>query len=141
MDIDIEKIIVNSFLRRQKRERALYELAHQDKRHDFIHSMEDYFDPKYVVRIERHICDYNELHDILARNGAQATCYVMGLTPDPNLDGKIMTLRDAAERVFLAGPKLLSCIHGEFAYYESHPQDVIYPRYLLARKQICISKV
>ena len=133
MIFDIEHQIINAFVIKRKKERALFELKDSEKRDNFIWDIEEYFDSRYVFQIEQHIASSQELYKILRAHGAPDMCYAMGIYA-PDYDGKIIGLREALNLSFRRGPVLLSCIHGKLAYYEAHPQCVISPRYILARK-------
>ena len=131
--MDIENKVVDAFVIRRKKERAIFELSNPEKRERFISRIEDYFDTRYVSQIDGHVATYQDLYRVLKVHGAPEMCYVMGIY-EPNYDGKIINLKEALTICFRGGPVLLSCIHGKLAYYEAHPQCVVSPRYIMSHK-------
>lgn len=134
MDQNIESQIISAFLVTRKKERAKYELENEKKRRHFIWDISgrNYYDEKYAQRILQPVSSYQTIYDLLRKNGAPDTCYVM--CTDENFDGLTLPLMVALKHVVFYGPALISCIHGKLAYFEDEPTIGAPNRYLLIRK-------
>lgn len=131
MDKVIEKIIIDSFVVKRKRERILYERSDDDKRRWSIHEIEINLDPKYMFEIKQKISCVRDVYDILAKYDNGSDCYVMDLNDD---SGRYMKLFNALENHVFLGPVLISIIHGKIAYFEGEQSYGAPFRYILRRE-------
>lgn len=133
MDQNIESQIISAFLVTRKKERAKYELQNEKKRRHFIWEISgcSYYDEKYAQRILQPVSSYQTIYNLLKKNGAPDTCYV--LCADENFDGLTLPLDVALKHVVFNGPALISCNHGRWAYLEDGPTIGAANRYLLIR--------
>ena len=130
MDVYLEKIIIHSFFKKNRMERAAFELNSAKRRSDCIWHIEDKIDTQYMHEIIAPISDIKTVYDILKKEGAPNMCYV--LSDNGAIDGKTMLLKDALELTVFVGPVFISCIHGKLAYYEGE-QNLNTKRYLIKK--------
>ncbi len=118
MDKAQEEAVIKAFCYKNKRKRILYELAHDEKRRDFLWDLSGYrhFIPEYMIEIKKPYTHASEVLELLQSYRAPDTCYVISLGRH---DGEYMTLKDAVEYTFCGygDNTLISCIPGKLAYW------------------------
>lgn len=122
MDKNIEELIIKAFIIERKKERARFELFNDKKRDRFLWNIEEssYIDTGCMKKIIEPISSYQDMHEILKKNGAPDSCYVMRVHSP--YDGQIVTLKQGLDDVLFNGPGLISCVHGSLAFLEGeHP--------------------
>jgi hypothetical protein len=138
MDIEQETQFIKRFVRRERRERARFELQSAKKRSAFLsrlcHMYAEIFDMRYLRPVPLPNSDYRTILQALINKHAPKQCYVIsGIT---ELDGKFMDLPGALERVVGFGlPSIVICIPGTLGYFEAEQEAGPPPRYLLERTQ------
>ena len=89
---------VRSFIRRDRQERLLLELTHEDRRYGgldrFCHQAEDLLEPRRIVMQGEDLDRSEGFRRFAAERGGP--CLI--LSPDPWLDGERLPLAEAAER-------------------------------------------
>ena len=131
MDIQIEQMVVEAFIVKRKKERALYELQNLKKRHDFIWRIDDYIDERFLVKVQSPITTYLDVYHMLKEYKVPDLCYIFSI--DRSDDGTSMPLKEALQRKVFLGPALISCDHGKIAYFEGE-MDLKPTRYLIINK-------
>ena len=119
MNAAIERMIVEGMVIKRKRERALFELSHPQKRDHFLWLIEQYLEPSLFHRI---IVDSpQDAYSLLKERGAPEDCYI--LSRFKAVDGTFAPLRQMLtwENVDSAG--LISCIPGQLAYWHGEYGD------------------
>lgn len=132
MNKEIENLIVSSFIEKRKKERIMFELLSEEKRNWCIWKLDDYFDNRYKMKIEKAFDSYEYIYNLLKKHGAPEKCYVMDT--DFENDGKEFMLKQILKERMFWGPILISCIHGKLAYFEGEPTIGSTDRYLLVHK-------
>ena len=125
MNKDIEEKIINSFIVKIKKDRAKFMLWNNyKKRQDFIWNIpyKGIIDERFIFPILDHICNSENVYNILKKYNPPKECYVMS-SASLN-DGKIIPLKKALENEVFRGPTLISCIHGKLAYVEGEQGPV-----------------
>ena len=126
-----EAALVESFIVKARRERALELLASSKNRHKFTskfdHHGRDYFIPECIHSIEPRYQHPPDIADILRAMGAPEGCHVIG----GEHDGEDMDLLTALKQIVGYGTgTVLSCAPGKLAYFEGEIRE----RFLLVRK-------
>ncbi len=86
-------------------------------------------DPRYSRLVPVHLQTSEDIHSLLAAEGAPQTCHVVSELSD--VDGRDMPLIEALDAVVASGMgTLLSCIAGKLAYYEGEEPG---ERYILQK--------
>lgn len=118
MDKVIETQVVNAFMVKRRRERALFALAHEEKRQRFLFDLleKDNFEPGFMERITAPVASSRVIRDLLKEHGAPDTCYVM--RQGSPLDGRTVSLEQGLNELVFHGSGLISCLHGTLAYLE-----------------------
>lgn len=126
MDPELEATFVRNFVRPQRQERALFLLNSKKKRDEFLWQIDSYLDKSCFEQYR--VAWYREMYDILRRNGAPDTCYLMSRYSV--LDGIHVPLTDAFrdERTY-GCIDLFICIPDKLVYYP----DEDYRKFLLKR--------
>ena len=122
MEKYIEELIIKAFIVEHKKERARFELFNDKKRESFLWKTQSpsCFDAKCMKKIIEPVSSYQDMYEILKRNGAPDSCYVM--RAHSPYDGQSTTLKQGLEDVLFNGPGILSCVHGSLAFLEGeHP--------------------
>jgi hypothetical protein len=95
MDYTAEKHFVKTFIRKNRRERLLYELTTPGKRYDgvsrFCHQSGSFINPAKILMQGEGMCLRPEFKDYVSRHDEM--CFV--LSPDYYMDERYMTLKDA----------------------------------------------
>ena len=126
-----ESAFVESFIIKQRRERALEQLASSKNRRKFTSKFDhhglDYFIPECIRSIEPRYQHAPDIASILRTMGAPEGCHIIG----GKRDGEDMELLDALKETVGYGiGTVLSCIPGKLAYFEGELRE----RFLLVRK-------
>ena len=118
MDKNIEELVIRHFLRKNRRERARFELFNEKKRRHFLINIhtKDIFNPHCMEEIAQSVSSPQVVYDLLTKRGAPSTCYVMRHCSP--YDGQIVSLEQGLADLVFNGPGLISCIHGRLAYME-----------------------
>lgn len=125
-----ESAFVESFIVKQRRERASEQLASSKNRHKFTSKFDhhglDYFIPECIRSIEPRYQHAPDIANILRAMGAPEDCHVIG----GRRDGEDMALLAALKETVGYGiGTVLSCIPGKLAYFEGELRE----RFLLVR--------
>ena len=95
MDRDRETDFIQAFVRRERRERAQFELFSPKKRGAFLnrlcHTFQDILDTRYLKPIPEPNSDYRALLRHLTQRHAPETCYVISTIAE--LDGQHVRVR------------------------------------------------
>jgi hypothetical protein len=131
----IEEDFVNTFVQKNRRERALLELGSESRRGKFLdrlcHDYAGVFDTRYLQSIPKQENEVVLLKRLWNSRGAK-TCYVISSNPD--VDGKDVPLDDAMRATMGFGfPSILICSPDSLAYFEAEQVKGPPPRYLLVR--------
>ena len=125
MNAAIERMIVEGMVIKRKRERALFELSHPQKRDHFLWHIEQYLEPSLFHRI---IVDSpQDAYSLLKARGAPEDCYILSLYKD--MDGTFVPLRQAITWDGILYAHFISCIPGQLAYWYGEEGDhyLLYP--------------
>ena len=131
VDYSSEQHFVQSFIRKNRRERLLYELTTPEKRYDgvsrFCHQARDFLDPAKIVlegedldrrsEFERFVLQHDEL------------CFV--LSPDFWLDEQFLSLQDAVRQAVISLDAVL-ILGSTFAIVFGEPMKGGRGKYLLS---------
>jgi hypothetical protein len=136
MDRDQEAGFIQAFVRRERRERAQFELFSPKKRGAFLnrlcHTYQDILDTRYLKPIPEPNSDYRAILRHLTHRHAPETCYVIATIAE--LDGQHVRLSDALEKVVGVGlPSIVICLPGTLGYFEAEQENGPPPRYVLER--------
>ena len=116
MNLEIEIQIVNSFFIKNKRERAILELANPKKRRLFIATLSDKLDHTYFHRVE----DKKNIYQTLKELGAPNSCYIISCFEE--VDGREFELRHGL-RILDYEFEFMSCIPGKLAFFRKTPSE------------------
>jgi hypothetical protein len=127
----------HTFVQKNRRERALFELASGSKRGRFIdrlcHDYAGVFDPRYLRPLPDLGHNPSGLLRRLKALGAGGTCHVISFNDE--VDGKDITLEDAIRATLGLGlPSILICDPASLAYFEAEQVQGPPPKYLLSRQ-------
>lgn len=126
MDPKLEATFVRSFVRPQRQERALFLLNSKKKRDEFLWQIDSYLDKSFFEQYR--VAWYREMYDILRKNGAPDTCYLMSRCS--SFDGIYVSLADAfRDEGTYSCIDLFICIPDKLVYYP----DEDYRKFLLKR--------
>ena len=133
----IEESFVNTFVQKQRRERALFELGSESKRVRFLdrlcHTYAGVFDARYLRPLPELGHDPEVLIKRLRKLGAGSTCHVISFNED--IDGRELALEDAIRATLGFGfPSILICLPDSLAYFEAEQEKGPPPRYLLIKE-------
>ncbi len=136
MDRDQEVGFIQAFVRRERRERAQFELLSPKKRGAFLnrlcHTYQDILDTRYLKPAPEPNSDYRALLRHLTQRHAPETCYVISTIAE--LDGQQVRLAEALEKVVGFGlPSIVICLPGILGYFEAEQENGQPPRYMLER--------
>jgi hypothetical protein len=139
MKKDLEELIVKSFFDKRVQERVLFELSTPKHRglalHRLCHSYKKMLRVKYMTEIPGPNSDPRDIYELLKTNGAEKMCY--SLSFNDQIDGKELPLIKALEHAVGFGfPSIISCRHGELAYFEAEQEFGAPPRFLLKRPKL-----
>ena len=126
MDPELEATFVRSFVRPQRQERVLFLLNSKKKRDEFLWQIDSYLDKFFFEQYR--VAWYREMYDILRKNGAPDTCYLMSRCS--SFDGIYVPLADAfRDEGTYSCIDLFICIPDKLVYYP----DEDYRKFLLKR--------
>lgn len=133
----MEKLFVNSFVLKNKKERSLFELSSNKKRSNFFyklcHGYNEVFDPKNLKKISEPNSDASAIYKLLVKHGAGKNGYVMSSFDD--LDRKTLPLLKALEQCVGRGlPSIVICASGKLAYFEAEQEAGPPPRFILKKR-------
>jgi hypothetical protein len=136
MDTQQELHFIQAFVRRERRERAQFELLSHKKRGAFLnrlcHAYADVLDTRYLKPLSAPNSDYRAIVQTLRARQAPELCYVISSIRE--LDGQSVQLTTALERIVGFGlPSIVVCIPERLAYFEAEQEGGAPPRYLLER--------
>lgn len=139
MNSEIETRFIQAFVRRERRERARFELGSPAKRGAFLsrlcHTYHDVLDMRYLAPLADPVAAHSAILRALVERRAPRTCYV--ISSAAAVDGQELPLADALERVVGFGlPSIVICIPGTLGYFEAEQEYGPPPRYWLERPQI-----
>lgn len=134
-DVKREAAFVSAFVVKERRERALADLASKNHRGAFFDRLRRehaaLFDRTALEPVPPANSYPPDLFLLLREQGAPKTCYVLSTVAE--LDGREVGLLEALERVVGSGqPSVLCCVPGTLALFETDPEPGTPPRYLLA---------
>ena len=127
-----EEIFINTFVKREKRDRCFSLLSSERGRKKFLdrlyHNFADDLDPRYLFRKNQLPAEvFQQVNQLIEeRGGESATCYI--ICTDPAIDGQDMKLKEALEKRDYSSGLILCVIPGKVAYYRTEDWD---PDYVL----------
>ena len=131
MDYSKEENFINRFIRKNRRERLLYELTTPEKRYRgvsrFCHQAEEFLDHNKIILKDNDLehdpkfIDFVKTHD--------EPCYV--ISPDPYLDDQSISLKEALDKAVLCQDALL-ILGSDFAIIFTEPMKGGTEKYLLS---------
>jgi hypothetical protein len=132
-NIEQEAAVIRAFVIAAKQDRFIELLAKPKRRRDALKTLYHFknLDPRFMVKVPAAEQTASGLESILRSRGAPEFCYA--ISPDENLDGKSVTLRDAISRITdrVGHGTLLSCVPGQLGYFEGEEGA---ERYVLERR-------
>ena len=134
---DIEKIFIETFVVKNKRDRSLFELNSKKKRRDFFsklsHRYDEIIDLRYTTKIPSPNSSSEYIHQILKKHGAGKDCYLLSYFNE--LDRKMMLLSEALEQCVGRGmSSIVICIPNKLAYFEAEQEVGPPPRFIIKMK-------
>lgn len=137
MDESLKKLqedFVSSYIRKEKRERLLFELNNEKRRYSsldrFCHHTKELLDERKILYAGTRLEKEKVYFDLL-KNEGKKSCIL--LSPDPYLDCKEMTLEEAVKEMFLCNDACI-LIGNDFALMQEEAMKGGTDRYLLKRK-------
>lgn len=132
-----EATFVANFIRKDRRERAIFELGSASKRGKFInrlcHDFSGVFDPRFLHPLPELGFDPGALVKRLRTLGAGSECHV--ISSNDAVDGQRMALEGAVRATVGFGlPSILICIPDSLCYFEAEQERGAAPRFLLLKK-------
>ena len=135
MDKEIEKLIIESFFIKNRRERSIYELSTKKRKH-FLCNLSNYntfIDKKYMIKIPEPNSNYLETLKLLKKYGAEDESY--SISHCEKIDGRHLPLEDALKHSVGWGmASIVSCLHGKLAYLEGEQSKGAPLRYILYKE-------
>ena len=134
MDYSKEQHFVQAFIRRDRRERLLYEFTTPKKRYDgvsrFCHQAEELIDPSKIIMEGEDLDRRPEFDRFIQQH--DEICLV--LSPDSSMDDKFFTLRDAVDQAIMCLDAVI-IIGSSFAVVFSEPMKGGRGKFLLSEKR------
>ena len=134
MDYSKEQHFVQAFIRKDRRERLLYEFTTPKKRYDgvsrFCHQAEELIDPSKIIMEGEDLERRPEFDRFIQRH--DEICLV--LSPDSSMDDKFLTLRDAVDQAIMCLDAVI-IIGSSFAVIFSEPMKSCRGKFLLSEKR------
>jgi hypothetical protein len=132
----VEKAFVNSFVQKNRRERAIFELGSDSKRGKFLsrlcHDYSDVLDDRYLRPLSAADFKTASLLLQLRKLGAGSTCHAISC--NKTVDGKQIPLENALEATVGYGlPSILICSADSLAYFEAEQEQGPPARFLLIK--------
>ena len=101
MDYSNEQHFVQAFIRKNRRERLLYELTTPERRYDgvsrFCHKAKELLDPSKIIMEGENLDRRPEFDRFIQQH--DEICFV--LSPDFYMDERFLTLRDAVDQAIM----------------------------------------
>lgn len=134
MNSENERKFVESFVRREKKDRLLGFFASKSKRFKGLlhlqHFDPEIFDSRFAEKVAADISSPDDLYNLLKSRGASDDCYVFSNCE--TIDQCSMSLHEAVAAVYGIGiGTLISCIPGQLLYFEG---ELFPDQYILQRK-------
>jgi hypothetical protein len=134
MEKETEELVVKAFFKKSVQPRILYELFSQKKRRNAIdklnHRYMEMLRKEFMIEIPKPNSDPEEIARLLRKYGAGDTCYSIIWS---DIDGMVLSLDNALDKVVGDGAVIVSCIHGKLAYFEAEQGYGPPPRFILKR--------
>ena len=134
MDYQNERHFVQTFIRKDRRERLLFELTTPGKRYDgisrFCHQAKDLLDPAKIIMEGEDLDRRPEFERFLGQH--EETCYV--LSPAMDTEGQLLDLRDAVDQAILC-PDAVIIMGSSFAIVFGEPMKGGRGKFLLSEKR------
>ena len=135
IDYSNEQHFVQSFIRKNRRERLLYELSTPEKRYDgvsrFCHQAKELLDPSKII-MEGEDLDRRPEFDCFVRQHDE-TCFV--LSPEFYTDEQFLPLRDAVHKAIISLDAVI-IMGSTFAVVFGEPVKGGRGKYLLSEKSV-----
>ncbi len=134
MDYSNERQFVQAFIRKNRRERLIYELTTPEKRYDgvsrFCHQARELLDLSKIIMEGEDLERRPEFGHFVQQH--DEPCFV--LSPDSFLDEQILPLKDAVHQAIL-GPDAVLIIGSTFAVVFGEPMKGGRGKFLLSEKR------
>ena len=134
-DYSAEQHFVQAFIRKNRRERLLYELTTPEKRYDgvsrFCHQAQDFLDPAKIVMEGEDLERRPEFAQFVRRH--DELCFV--LSPDFWLDEQFLPLQDAVRKAAVC-PDAVLILGSTFAVVFGEPMKGGRGKYLLSETSL-----
>ena len=134
-DYSAEQQFVQAFIRKNRRERLLYELTTPEKRYDgvsrFCHQAQDFLDPAKIVMEGEDLERRPEFAQFVRRH--DELCFV--LSPDFWLDEQFLPLQDAVRKAAVC-PDAVLILGSTFAVVFGEPMKGGRGKYLLSETSL-----
>ena len=134
MDYSNERQFVQAFIRKNRRERLIYELTTPEKRYDgvsrFCHQARELLDLSKIIMEGEDLERRPEFGDFVQQH--DEPCFV--LSPDSFLDEQILPLKDAVHQAILC-PDAVLIIGSTFAVVFGEPMKGGRGKFLLSEKR------
>ncbi|HPH98614.1 MAG TPA: hypothetical protein PKW33_21640 [Anaerolineaceae bacterium] len=136
MNTIVEHQFIQSFVRRERRERAQFELLSSRKRAAFLnrlcHNYKDILDMRLAHSVPASDSNSAGILKALRQKGAPDNGYVISL--DDSIDGQELPLAAALGQVVGMGlPGIVICNPAHFCYFEAEQEAGSAPRFFLIR--------
>lgn len=134
---DAEQQLVQRFVRRERRERALFELGSAQRRAAFLnrlcHRYADVLEPRYLAPLPNMLEDPHRLMAHLRQQGAPRDVSIISM--HDQYDGRVMPFTEAIDQLFIYPfPSLLICIADALCFFQAEQELGSPPRFLLERQ-------
>ena len=130
-----EQYFVETFIRKDRQERLLYELAKPKKRYDgvsrFCHQAKELLDPDLIVMEGEDMDRSPEFERFVQTHGED--CYL--ISPDSFVDGLSLPLKDAVHSAVMC-PDAVVIIGNKFAVVFGEPMKGGRGKYLLSERKL-----
>ena len=138
MNYSNERHFVQAFIRKNRRERLIYELTTPEKRYDgisrFCHQARELLDLSKIIMEGEDLESRPEFKRFVQQHNE--TCFV--LSPDSFLDEQILPLKDAVHQAILC-PDAVLIIGSTFAVVFGEPMKGGRGKFLLSEKRLRVN--
>ncbi len=132
MNMEMEELLINTFVRSNKRERILYELNRANKREDCIRKLQQLFIPECVHRLEGIRSWVSEDNvDAVKRLGARGQAYLMRAEPE---ECRMMPWEEAVREAAESADGFVLIPEAMLVYYVG--EDYNYTKYCLYSERL-----
>lgn len=133
---DAEQRFIQTFVQRERRERAQFELGAAQRRAAFLnklcHRYADILDPRYLAPLSDMLEDPHRLIAHLRQQGASRNVSVISMQDE--YDGRLMPLSEAVDELFFYPfPSILICVPEALCFFQAEQESGSPPRFLLQR--------